>query len=194
MFIPTSIKMDLDDYFELGFITRVHGTQGEIVAQLDTDRPQQYKKLQSVFLLQKGQLIPFFIEKINILSNNAIVKFEDVNTHPKAFDLKGCKLFLPADKLTDRGEGHFYYHEIVGYELIDEEKGSLGPITEVYNLEHSDLLAIEYQGSEVLIPIVDEFLKKIDKKKKQILMVLPEGLLEVYAEKSHKQDDGLGEN
>jgi len=186
--------MNFDDYFELGFITRVHGTQGEVVAEFDTDRPQQYKKLQSVFLLQKGQLIPYFIEKISISGSNAIVKFEDVNSHPKAFDLKGNKLFLPADKLVDRGEGHFYYHEIIGYELIDEEKGNLGPITEVYSLEHSDLLAIQYQGTEVLVPIVDSFLKKVDKKKKQILMALPHGLLAIYTEKSVKQDDGLGEN
>ncbi|MFN0049101.1 MAG: ribosome maturation factor RimM [Cytophagales bacterium] len=186
--------MNFDDYFELGFITRVHGTLGEVVAELDTDRPQKYKKLPSVFLLQKGQLIPYFIEKINISANNAIIKFEDVNSHPKAFDLKGTKLFLPAEKLTDRGEGHFYYHEIIGFELIDEEKGSLGPIKEVYSLEHSDLLAIEIDGKEVLIPIVDSFLKKIDKRKKQILMALPDGLIEIYTETAGKQDDGLGED
>lgn len=186
--------MNFDDYFELGFITRVHGTVGEVVAELDTDRPQLYKKLASLFLLQKGQLIPYFIEKINISGNNAIIKFEDINTHPKAFDLKGSKIFLPAEKLTDRGDGHFYYHEIIGYELVDEEKGSLGPIMEVYNLEHSDLLAIEIEGKEVLIPIVDAFMKKIDKKKRQIIMSLPEGLIEIYTESAGQQDDGLGEN
>ncbi len=189
----TKVEMDFDNYFELGFITRVHGMGGEVVAELDTDRPSKYKKLQSVFLLQKGQLIPYFIEKISLSGSNAHIKFEDINTHPKAFELKGNKIFLPAENLTDRGEGHFYYHEIIGYELIDEIKGSLGPVTEVYSLEHSDLLAIQYQGQEALIPIVDAFLKKIDKKNKQILMDLPEGLLEVYTEKAGPQDDGMGE-
>lgn len=183
----------IEDCFELGTIVRTHGTKGEVMAELDTDRPNRYKKLESLYVLQNNNLVPFFIKKIAIVGNNAIICFEDIHSQTEAHRLKGCKLYLPGEALTDRGEGHFYFHEIIGYALHDEEKGFVGYITEVYNLQHSDLLAIDYNGAEALVPLADVFIKKVDKKNKIFTMALPEGLLDVYSSNSG-QDDGTEEN
>ena len=165
----------------LGYIVRTHGTAGNVVIYLDVDYPDDYEDLESVYVEIKGELVPYFIEDINLQKqSNAIVRFEDVNNIEKAQALIGNSLYLPLDDLQELGEEEFYYHEIKGYTVIDQTKGELGIVREVYSLNGQDLIAMDYMGAEVLIPTAVDIVLKADKEKKQLFVNLPEGLLEVY--------------
>ena len=73
--------MRLDDCFELGHIQKPHGLKGELSIFLDTDFPEDYEDLGSVFVLDENGLVPFFMEYIQLTSDQkAIVKFEDIDT------------------------------------------------------------------------------------------------------------------
>lgn len=165
----------------MGYIVRTHGTSGNVVIYLDVDYPDDYDGLESVFVEVKGELVPYFIEDINIQKqSNAIVRFEDINTIEKGQALIGSSLYLPLDELAELEEDEFYYHEIKGFTVVDEVKGELGVVQEVYSLNGQDLIAMEYQGSEVLIPTANDIVLKADKGSKKLFVNLPEGLLEVY--------------
>jgi len=85
--------------------------------------------------------------------------------------------FLP--KLKD---DQFYYHEIIDYQIEDAKLGSLGVVKEVYSTGEQDVLIMIYKNREVLIPLTDEIIPKVDKKAKVVHSILPDGLLEVYLE------------
>jgi 16S rRNA processing protein RimM len=174
--------MNSENYFELGYIIKPHGLAGEVQVYIESETPEEYSELESVFVEINKKLIPFFIDSISINRKKAIVKFEDVDSVENAADFSGKKLFLPAVALPELEEDQFYYHDIIGYTVVDAEKGPLGPIREVYENPGHDLLGIEYQGKEVLIPIVDDFITKVDHQEKKMLVKLPEGLLDIYME------------
>ena len=174
----------------LGYIVRTHGTTGNVVIFLDVDYPEDYDELDSVYVEIKGELVPYFIDHINLQKqSNAIVSFEDVNTIEKAQALVGNALYLSLDELEELGDEDFYYHEIKGFTVTDQTKGELGIVREVYSLNGQDLIAMDYQGCEVLIPTAEDIVLKADKENKVLLVNLPEGLLEVYLDNSTDADN-----
>ena len=68
---------------------------------------------------------------------------------------------------------------LLGYTIIDDGN-ELGTILEVIEQPHQIICRIEVQSKEVLIPLNEAFLEKVDHRKKQVLVTLPEGLLDIY--------------
>jgi 16S rRNA processing protein RimM len=186
--------MNIDNCFQLGYIAKTHGVQGELTFVLDVDNPEDYDQLTSVFIEINGKLVPFFITHFLLQREKAIVRLEDVNTLDSADKLVGNALYLPLSQLPQLEEDQFYYHDIIGYQVVDAAKGVLGTVANVYELPHQDLIAMTYQDKEVLIPVTDDIVTKVDHKTKQLQVTLPDGLLEIYltdeAEKPDDAEDG----
>ena len=173
--------MNIDACYQLGYIVRTHGVKGQVIAFFDVDYPEDYEELESVFLLINGRLVPFFIDAIDHQPNGRIIlKFEDVNSIVEAEKLKNVQLYLPLDALPELEEDQFYFHEVIGYTVIDEQLGELGTIKEIYEMPYQDLMAMEYQGVEVLIPVQDELVLRADKETQKLFVNLPEGLVDLY--------------
>lgn len=171
--------MRLEDCFQLGHISRIHGYKGSVVAFFDTDRPEAYTALESVFLEDRGELIPFFIEDLAQNSKgHFILKFEEVDDEASALNLVGSELWLPLSVLPPLEGKSFYYHEIVGFELWEKEQ-KLGICKSVLDSSAQPLLVMDYQGREVLIPAIDEFIVSIDRDAQRMNLSLPEGLLSI---------------
>lgn len=181
--------MTKDDCYQVGHITKTHGVSGELVLYLDVDDATEYADLDSVLLEVKGQLVPYFIESIAIVkASRAIVAFEDIDTIEQAERLINCGAFLPLDNLepiTD--ETRFYFHEIVGYQIVDADAGPLGTVRGVYAMNAQDLIAMDYEDKEVLIPINSDIVRTVDRANQKLNVVLPDGLLAIYMEDDAKQ-------
>jgi 16S rRNA processing protein RimM len=173
--------MRKEECYQLGTIQKPHGLRGEVTVFLDVDDPFLYNELESVFVDQGGQLIPFFIEGVNIQAQKAIFKFEEVDSLEQATGLTGLELFLPLSALPPLEGNAFYYHELVGLRLIDETAGEVGIIGEVVSGQQ-DLLIVDRQGIEILVPLHDELIVKLDREKQELHMQLPDGLLDIYLE------------
>jgi len=175
--------MNKEQCFQLGYVAKVHGLRGEVNVMLDVDYPEDYEDLKHLFLEQKGRLIPFFLEHFVLQpGNKALAKFEDLNTIDQVEVLVGSEVYLPLTELQELEEDQYYFHELIGFEVFDETRGLIGPVQIVYDLETQDLLGVTHQGKEVLIPIQDGIILKVDKAAKKVFCQLPDGLLEIYLE------------
>ena len=121
--------------------------------------------------------MPFFLEEYRFKSDaNALVKFDGIDTLERAKELTGCEVYFPRE-LTDEDSEHISWAEIVGYQLIDAETGSVaGTIASVDDSTLNTLFELE-DGR--LIPASEELITHIDTKKHQIEIKLPEGILEL---------------
>ena len=151
----------------------------KLVLTIDADNPLEYKEMESVFVELNKKLVPFFIDRIQLNGTKAIVKFEEIDTIDQAKGFKGSRLFLPLDVLPDLEDG-YYFHELIGFKVIDTNHGELGSISGVFDSGSQDLIAMQYQEKEVLIPLTDEVVLKVDKQAKTIHTSLPDGLLDIY--------------
>ena len=164
------------DCFNLGSIARLHSFKGELSIFLDVDDPQEFQKLESVFVEIDNILVPFFIEDIRIRNKGfAVVKFEDINTEAKAKRLLKKKLYLPLDFLDDLEDDEFYLFEIEGFKVVDHVHGDIGEMIKVLDYKTNPLYQIDFKGKEILIPKQDQFFDRIDWDQEIIYLKAPEG-------------------
>lgn len=174
--------MKVSDCFYLGYISKIFGYKGGVSAFLDVDNPQKYFKMESVFIQMGNQLVPFFIDSVSPRPNGREIniQFQGVDSEDKALQLVGNELYLPAEHLTPLTGNSFYFHEIIGYNVIDNVAGPVGTVLQVLDLPGNPLLQIQHGSKEILIPIRDEFIEKLDRANQVIFINAPEGLIDLY--------------
>ncbi len=173
--------MQTDDCYYLGYIVKPHGFKGAFQAFLDVSIPQEYSNLESVFVQLDGQLVPFFISDITIQPNGkSRVEFEDINSTQEAKRIVGKKLFLPLAVLPKLTGNHFYHHEIEDYQLIDQSETPIGSIKEIQDSPAQDLIVVVNNGKELLIPILEDTIIKLNRKEKTLKVNIQEGLLDLF--------------
>ncbi|AVM49397.1 ribosome maturation factor RimM [Capnocytophaga sp. oral taxon 878] len=176
--------MTLNDCFYIGTIVQKFSFKGELLIKLDSDDPEMYEELESVFVALGNNLVPFFIERSSLHKANLLrVKFEEVDTEADAEALLKHKLYLPLAALPKLSGNKFYYHEVIGFEVEDKQFGKVGKIIGVNDTTMQALFEIEdEQGNEILIPIIDSFIEKVDRIGRKIIVNTPEGLIDLYKE------------
>ena len=173
--------MRVEDCFLVGRILKPHHLHGECKAYFDVDDIEDYKEMESVYLLQGKKLTPFFIEKIRVISpNQAIVQFKNILDRTTAESLPGSEMYLPLDQLDELEPHQFYYHEVKDFTIVDKNLGELGRIVRVDEHPSQVLIVMNWKNREVLIPIAGDIVGNVDREAKTLQTNLPEGLLEIY--------------
>lgn len=173
--------MQKENCFYLGKIVRKYSFKGELLIKLDTDEPEMFTEMESVFVEKNKNLIPFFVERSSLHKSTLLrVKFEDIDSESDADSLMGLHLFLPLNMLPKLTGNRFYFHEIIGYTIKDTAFGQVGVIKGVNDGTAQALFEIDRDGKEILIPINDDIIKNVDRDSKTILLEVPAGLIELY--------------
>ncbi|WP_299056945.1 ribosome maturation factor RimM [uncultured Polaribacter sp.] len=173
--------MRKEDCFYLGRIVTKYSFKGEVVIKLDTDEPELYTEMESVYVEFGTNLVPFFIDKSSLHKGNQLrVQFEDVYSEEEAESILKCGVYLPTTMLPKLTDDKFYYHEVIGFTVVDANFGEVGTIVHINDKAAQPLFEIDRNGTEILIPMVDDFIKKVNRKTKQIEVETPEGLIALY--------------
>lgn len=173
--------MRKEDCFYLGKIVRKHSFKGEVVIKLDTDEPELYQEMESVYVDFGNNLVPFFIEKSSLHKGNQLrVRFEDVNSEADADAILKSDIYLPLTMLPKLTGDQFYFHEVIGFTVVDVSFGEVGTIVHINDKAAQPLFEIDRDGKEIFIPMIDNFIKKVDRVNKTIQVETPEGLIELY--------------
>ncbi|ARV10043.1 16S rRNA processing protein RimM [Winogradskyella sp. PC-19] len=175
--------MKKEDCFYLGKIVKKYSFKGELLAKLDTDEPDLYDNLEAIFIDLKGNLVPFFVESSQLHKSDLLrLDFEDVDNEADADALLKCDLYLPLDFLPKLEGNKFYFHEVIGFTIKDDRFGDVGTIKGINDSTAQALFEIDRNGVEILIPMNDEFIIKVDRENKTVFVKTPEGLIDLYLE------------
>lgn len=189
--------MTLDDCYQLGSLGKPHGLKGFVVAFFDVDDLADYRQLKSVLLempAAPGKLVPYGVEKFQPQAESRVLlKLQGVDRIEDAEPLRNAKLWRPLAELPALADDQFYFHDVVGYTVVDETLGELGTVETFYELPQQDVLAMRYKAQEVLIPVVDELISHADQAARKLFVKLPEGLLDVYLLPSSREQEEPGE-
>ena len=173
--------MRKEDCFYLGTLVGKFSFKGELLAKIDSDHPEQYTDLEAVFIAMETGLLPFFIANCQLHKSNLLrIKFEDVNDESSAEQLLKKELFLPLSALPALEGNKFYFHEVAGFEAIDTQLGTIGTIESIDDRAPQALFKVVFKDKEILIPVHDDFIEKIDRNNKVMYFKLPEGLVDLY--------------
>ncbi|MBQ6047463.1 MAG: 16S rRNA processing protein RimM [Bacteroidales bacterium] len=178
--------MTKEECYYLGRITKPFGVKGEMVLFLDVDNPEEYEQLDLFFVETKNGLVPYFVKSLRLNGNKAVVALEDVG-NDELPGLMGRDLYLPLDLLPKLTGNQFYFHEIKGFKVVDEQHGDIGQVASVIEYPAQPLFQIMNGDIEILVPVIDQVIKKVDRDAKTIYIAAPNGLIDLYLEDNNKK-------
>lgn len=171
---------NMNEHIHIGKLVATVGLKGELLLKHFLGKKTIFKHAEVLFIeTQKNIQLPYFIEKSTAKSNTeTILKFERLDTKEQAAKFLQKKIWLTKDDF-EKHVSKTAPVNLIGFIIFNNEK-KLGEVEAVIEQPQQILLQTHVQQREVLIPLHEETLKKIDRKKKQVHVVLPEGLLDVY--------------
>ena len=180
--------MKKEDCYFLGKITRKHGLAGNVILKLDTDQPEMYQKLESLLVEINGLLVPFFVDKQQWQrSDTKIISFKN-SSEALVEQSIGKGVFLPLSTLPPLSGKKFYYHEVIGFEIREEDGKSCGNIVSINDQTAQNYFILNLADKEIIIPIIRDWILEVNREEKFIKMQLPEGLMDVFLVESKRDE------
>jgi 16S rRNA processing protein RimM len=155
-----------------------HGLKGQVTLSLSPDAPADFDDIETLFIEVRERLLPYFIERISIKGGKAYLKLEDVDTPEDAQGLSRASVYLPRE-LRPASEQGYHDDELIGFEVMEQDLGLIGQVSDVVQAGPNRLLSITHDGREVLIPIQGPFITDVSTADKRIAVTLPEGFLDL---------------
>ncbi|MCW3122129.1 MAG: rimM [Flavipsychrobacter sp.] len=164
----------------IGKIVATHGLGGTLILTHVVGNSQWLKKEHVLHVeMQKGSYIPHFIDQCKAVNPKEYhITIENINTMEAAKRLVTKHVYVDEALLADYARQSPLLW--IGFTVTDKASGNLGPIADVMQTGNQWLAKLNYKGTEVLIPLIEQTIESLDIKAKKLNINLPDGLLEVY--------------
>ncbi|GFN31920.1 ribosome maturation factor RimM [Paenibacillus xylaniclasticus] len=174
-----------EKWYTVGKLVNTHGIRGEIKVWPQTDFPEvRFAKGSKLTLFdeEKGGRVEVEVAGARLQKNVYIVKLKGYDNINDIEKYKGWTLKVSDNDLVDLEEGEYYYHQIIGCTVVTEEGEELGTVTDILSPGANDVWVVKGKGSngrpkEILLPVIDDVLRKVDVANKTITVHLLEGLI-----------------
>ena len=171
----------MKSYKSIGKIVSSFGVRGELILQHQLGKKTSLKGLEVLFIESKrNEMLPYFITSTRIKTESEIyLQLEGIDVKEKTKEVLQKQVWL-TEQDFEKYAAKSSSITLLGFHIINEQE-DLGEILEVIEQPHQLICRITINNKEVLIPLHEETIKKIDKRKRQVHVELPEGLLDIYA-------------
>jgi 16S rRNA processing protein RimM len=166
----------------VGRVARAHGNKGQVIVNPETDFAQARFAVGNELVVeevQRGRTMTRRITAVRFHGGRPIIALAGVDTMNDAEALAGAELKMPGDALGALPANTFYRHDLVGCEVKDTAGRLVGTVTDVQGPRERSLLVLGTGRDEVMIPMVDGIIVQVDPAGRQIVVELPEGLIEL---------------
>lgn len=172
------------DVLTVARVRRAHGLAGEVLVHAETDDGAEVFRAERRLAVRppQGGRIPF--DALTVVESRPhrggfLLRFREIADREAATRLSGAELLLEREALRPLEEDEYFLHELVGLEVVDAERGRIGPIVDVYDTAAQVLAAVRVEGRELLFPLRPEMVRSVDMEGRRIEVELPAGLLEL---------------
>ena len=159
-------------------IGRAHGVLGEATIEVRTDQPEDRFYIGSVLATEPTTFGPLIITSVRNHNGTLLLGFKGVNDRNQVEELRDVLLLAEVDIEADSTEDDFHVQQLLQCQVSTQDGLEIGLVTDVINLPGQDVLAVDYNGREVLIPFVKAIVPIVDIKNRKITVVPPAGLLD----------------
>ena len=170
-------------YLEIGRITAPHGIQGEVRVLPLTDRLERFESLQECYLTSPDEKQRRLIKILGTRQNPPFIltTIEGVNSREEADQMRNWFLSVDRAHAIELPEGSWFVCDLIGVTVTDEHYGELGRLKEVIQQTAQDIYVVAAPGlTDVLFPSAGGFVRHVSLAERQMAVLLPDGLVEIY--------------
>jgi 16S rRNA processing protein RimM len=162
-------------------VARPRGVRGEVAADLQTDFPERFGRLEELIaVFPGGRRQRLALERHWLHGDRVVLKLKGFDTPEAAAALAGCELAVPESEAVELEEGEFYDWQLEGCRVETVGGRDVGTVREVLHTggEAPVLVIRDDAGRENLVPLAESICVEIDVAARLIRVDAPEGLLE----------------
>jgi len=169
------------DLFLVGKVARPHGLKGMLRVKSFAESEAAFLEAETVlFKTVSGEISEHRVTSVTPHKNILLMTLEEINTLEEAEAYRGAEILIPKGALK-REAGAFFWHELLGLEVLLETGESLGTVSQILTTGSNDIYVVKKGKNEVYIPAIHEVVKEIDLEKGTIIISPMEGLLDLNA-------------
>jgi len=168
-------KDDAADWVLIGVIAGAHGVKGEMKVNLETDFPDRFKRLRTVYVGKDH--VPMRLESARRLGDRVAIRLADCTDRDAAQALHGTLLFSPRREMMPLPARTYYRDQIVGLRVVTTAGDVLGTITEILVTGSNDVYVARDEQREILIPALKEIVREVDVNGGRMVIEPMDGLL-----------------
>ncbi|MDJ0383770.1 ribosome maturation factor RimM [Streptomyces sp. G-G2] len=171
-------------------IGRAHGIKGEVTVEVRTDEPELRLGTGAVLRTEPASAGPLTIEAGRVHSGRLLLRFAGCKDRTAAEALRNVLLIADVDpEAVPEDPEEFYDHQLMDLDVVLTDGTEVGRITEISHLPSQDLFIVERpDGTEVMIPFVEEIVVEIDLAEQRVVIDPPPGLIDDRAEIASARD------
>lgn len=168
----------MPEYLAIGLLGRMHGVNGEVRMKVLTDFPERIQARMQVYIGDTYK--PSRIQHVRWQNDDLLVTFEGYEDRQAIVELRNKMVYVRAQDLPPLPEGDYYHHQIIGLRVFDETHTYLGLAREILSTGANDVLVIDAEDrKEILLPMLEETILKVDTALGEMSVHLLPGLLEI---------------
>jgi 16S rRNA processing protein RimM len=176
-----------EDMVLVGRIARAHGNRGQVIVDPATDFPEERFRAGSVLSIRRGNTTESVtVAHVRFHRGRPIIGLAGIDTMNAAQALAGTELRVGIDALQPLPAGSYYHHDLIGCAVVTPHGTTLGRVRSVDGVGAGSRLVVENTVGDVLIPMVEGICVAVDVAARQIVVALPEGLLDLNITKRQK--------
>ena len=161
--------MNAQRHISIGSLVKHHGLKGELKVFLYNEDSETLVEGLPIWIEKNDNFISYCLENVRGSKNNLIIKFENINSREMSQFLIKCEIYVSRDDFPDLDEG-FYLNDIIGFKIKSDDDQEYGYLKDILVLTGNEILVIDCNGKEVLVPNVEEFVKLFDFDEKLIIV------------------------
>ena len=161
-----------------GKILKPHGLKGEVKVLPYSGETENFKFFRSIYIpLEKNKPQEYVILGKKFQKNQIIVKMQNVDSIEDAELLRGKEIFIDKAELPSTEEDEYYWFELIGLKVYSQDNGLVGKVDSIIDSTAQPILVIKNNSKEYMVPLIDNFVKKIDLDNSKIVIEPIEGLI-----------------
>lgn len=168
-----------NDLFRVGVIANTHGIRGEVKVYPTTDDVNRFDDLKNVILDTGKEKLELQVQGVKYFKNMVILKFKGIDNINDIEKYKGKDLLVTRENAVPLGKNEYYIADLIDMEVFDEEGKKLGVLNDVMQTGANDVYVIILEnGSELLLPNIDQCILDVNVEEKKMTVHVLEGLMD----------------
>lgn len=162
----------------MGKLLKPRGLKGELWMTIFNEVDSALKVGMKIWVAaENGEFSNQIIESLKIAEKKSWIKFEGCHSREDTDNFGGLNFSIPRSEFTPLNEKEFYLVDIIGSTVLDESRKKIGSVIDMMSLPAQNVVVVETDEGEMLIPYVDSHILLFDDKKKYLIIKDVEGLV-----------------
>ncbi len=162
------VETSQEKYIKIGVIAKPHGIKGALKIKIFRADKSALKEGSFIYIKIDEELSRYEVTGLSTGTGFCLVRTEKIKDRNDAENFRGKEVFLKMSELEKTGDDEYFVYELVGMDVVDNDGKGIGQVEQVSETKAYEILVVKDGNIEVLIPLIADFVKEIDKEKKQI--------------------------